>query len=107
MNHLSLCVGLVACALLCGCLGGNTIACDFRATRNRCQDRSGIQAANPPAFQATCEAATGDYIDGACPRAGIVAGCDMGDGVIDWYYPPATVADATSACTGEGTVVSP
>lgn len=99
-------VAFVPCVALWGCLGTNTIACDFRATRNRCQERSGLQATNAPAFQGTCEVASGLYLDGPCPRDAIVAGCDMGD-VTDWYYAPATIADATSACAGEGTLVTP
>ncbi len=90
-----------------GCLGDHAIACDFRASQNRCQERSGIQAANPPAYEATCEASRGIYIDDACPREDIVAGCDIGSDVIDWYYAPATVANATSECEGEGTLVFP
>jgi hypothetical protein len=99
---------LASAMALGGCLGGNTIACDFRAAHERCQDRSGVQAANPLAFQGTCEAAGGAYLDEACPRDGIVGGCDMGDGdVIDWYYAPRTEADVASECEGEGTVVAP
>lgn len=100
-------ISALALLPLSGCLGGGTIACDFRDDDgDRCQERSGIQAANPPAFQATCEASTGSYIDGPCPREGIVAGCDTGSGeVIDWYYAPTTEAEVMATC--EGTFVLP
>ncbi len=100
--------GLLSVVMAAGCFGDDTIACDFRAESDRCQDRSGTQAASPLAFEATCEAAAGDYLDGPCPRSGIVGGCDIDDGdVIDWYYAPKTLADVEFACEGDGEVVPP
>ncbi|MBX3274007.1 MAG: hypothetical protein KF729_27325 [Sandaracinaceae bacterium] len=92
---------------LAGCFGSSPIACDFRAARNRCQERSGVQAANPAAYQATCEASGGSYRSGGCPPDGMVAGCDLGSEVVDWYYAPETLESVTAVCEGEGTVVRP
>ena len=98
--------------LACLTFGDDLIACDFRTDDNRCQDRSGLQAANPIAFEATCEAAAGSYLSDGCPREGVVAGCDItspgsSGRVIDWYYAPTTAADVELACEGEGEVVPP
>ena len=93
-------------SLLSGCFGDAVIACDFRERQSRCQERHGTQAANPPAFEALCGTSNGDYIDGPCPTAGVVAGCEMGD-VIDWYYAPRTREDVVSSCEGDGDVIDP
>lgn len=102
----------LAGALGAGCFGDDVIACDFRGDDDRCQDRTGLQAANPVAFQATCETAAGRYLSDGCPREGIVAGCDITSpgstgSVIDWYYAPTTVADVDRECEGDGEVVPP
>lgn len=99
---------LVALALpLGGCFGDLVIACDFRGDgADRCQERRGTQAANPPAFEALCGTGGGDYLDSACPAEGIVAGCREGD-VTDWYYAPLTRAEVVMRCEGDGTVVDP
>lgn len=81
-----------------GCLGGDAIACDFRADAERCQERTGTQAANPLAFEATCETAGGSYLDGACPDDGIVGGCKVSRDVVDWYYAPRTTDEVRAEC---------
>lgn len=91
--------------LTTGCLGDLVISCDFRDdTSNRCQERRGTQAANPPAFEALCGTGGGRYDDGACPAEGLVVGCREGD-VTDWYYAPMTIESVESDC--DGTVVRP
>ena len=91
---------------LTGCFGG-AIACDFREEHDRCQERTGIQAANPLAFEGTCATAGGTYRDDGCPDEGRVAGCEIGADVIDWYYAPESVESVTAECEGDGTLVLP
>lgn len=100
MRELLWSMSLLPLLALAGCFGGDAIACDFREARNRCQERTGIQAANPIAYQATCETAMGDYLDDGCPPEGIVAGCEVGSDVIDWYYAPETIEEITADCEG-------
>ncbi len=89
-----------------GCLGGSTVSCDHRPSESRCNERSSLAAADPAGFEASCEGAGGTFRRGFCPRADAVAACDKGD-IMDWYYAPATVAEVTFACEGEGTLHVP
>lgn len=98
---------LLACSLL-----DQTVGCDFRngslnGPEDRCQDRDGAQATG---FDAACEAAGGEVVDGGCPTDGVVAGCELEGGsaagtVTDWYYGPETVESVTAECDGEGELV--
>ena len=77
------------------CGGPNGIGCDFRegslnGPEDRCQERRGFQA---PAFGPSCAAAGGETLDDGCPREDIIGGCDLGQDVFDWYYPPTAVDD--------------
>lgn len=83
---------LVPLCLFAGACGGHAIGCDFREAKHRCQERSGIQAANSLAYQGICKAAQGTYLSDGCPAADRVGGCkvDGSNDVIDWYYAPET-----------------
>lgn len=104
---------LVAAVGLAGCGLAPSAACDFRKSSGsaRCQER--LNSISSAAFKATCSAAQGVASDGACPRDGVVGGCDLGqqgDGsqINDWYYAPKTLADAKSDCAGDkGTFLTP
>lgn len=100
---------------LAGCdLGGGAVGCDFRegslnGPEDRCQERTGLQAAT---FDAACEASGGVPVDGGCPMDGVVAGCLLnGSGangdVIDWYYAPETVESVTSSCGSSDEFIEP
>jgi hypothetical protein len=96
MKHLSGVVALTLAALLSASCGGeNGIGCDFRegslnGPEDRCQERRGFQSMG---YGGACEAAGGETLDDGCPREDIVGGCDLGQDVFDWYYPPTTVDD--------------
>lgn len=87
-----------------GCISDDAIGCDFRNRGDnpepRCQERSGIQASE--VFGATCDSLGGESLDGGCPEAGLVAGCEIGDDVVDWYYEPFTTAEIQQRCADEG-----
>ena len=100
-----------ACVDLALPLGGTT-GCDFRedsvnGPEPRCQERNGVQGGDT--FASVCKGLEGEAIDGGCPDAGKILGCQLqGDGtVIDWYYAPKTVAEVEMDCANEGTVVQP
>jgi hypothetical protein len=100
---------LVLPVLLAGCAVGGTVGCDFRdgsvnGPEDRCQERSGLQATS---FDGACELSGGEVLDGACPDADKVAGCDLGQDVIDWYYAPMTREDAESECGDPAAVIDP
>ena len=103
-----LCVfAFAAVAGLSSCGSTDPVGCDFRETEgsgqeDRCQERRNLQA---PPFGAACEALEGTVVEGGCPSEGIVAGCDLGNDVVDFYYAPLTRDDVISECDGEGTVV--
>ncbi len=84
------------------------VGCDFRngslnGPEDRCQERAGIQSTG---FDGACVASGGEVVDGddGCPTEGIVGGCDLGQGVIDWYYEPTTQDELESNC-GSDTVL--
>ncbi|MCB9680885.1 MAG: hypothetical protein H6733_05375 [Alphaproteobacteria bacterium] len=100
---------LIALPLLLTACGGIAVGCDFRegsanGPEARCQERTGLQG--NPAFGGFCDLLEGDSVSGGCPdQDQIVAGCRQGQlagEVIDWYYPPNTVADVQTTCTNEG-----
>jgi hypothetical protein len=64
-----------------------------RETQSRCQERTGIDAnaVAAPAFRALCETGQGTYVEEACPRENVVAGCTVSGNVIDWFYAPLTI----------------
>lgn len=92
-----------------GCAFGGPIACDFRSDgENRCQERRGTQAANPPAYQALCSASDGTYNDTGCPSEGRVGGCQVGSSeVIDWYYDTTETVVRERCAREDQTFVSP
>lgn len=107
----------VSAFALSGCfpisVGGGHIGCDFRdgsvnGPEDRCQDREGLDAS---VFGSTCEGLEGEVIDGGCDTTDAVGGCDISEEnplttVINFYYPPMTVADAQAECEDdEGTWV--
>jgi hypothetical protein len=65
--------------------------CDFREAtgpdgpENRCQERRNFQATS---FAPACEALGAVVVEGGCNRDGVVAGCDLGNDVVDFYYEP-------------------
>src|SRR5215472_16701500 len=91
----------------CGALN-STGHCDFRPKQDRCQERDGV-ATTLVAFQQLCGPSGGTYGSDACPRAGVIGGCDLseaGNPVRDWYYTDAskgiTTADQVKAmCNGQ------
>jgi hypothetical protein len=100
---------LVLSLLGCGTVG-NAVGCDFRngsvnGPEDRCQERSGLSSST---FAASCDALSGETVDGGCPRDGSVGECDLGtqgDGtdVIDVYYSPMTAEEAEAECGDDGT----
>lgn len=89
-----------------------SVGCDFRdgganGPENRCQERTGAQAAG---FSQMCSTLSGEPVDGGCPMDGVVAGCSDGSvpagEVIDWYYAPETLETVTAECE-DGTVIEP
>ena len=80
----------------CSLQVGGVNACDFRADDQRCQERTGTQAS--PAFEPTCQASEGAFLNQACPREGIVGGCKISNDVVDWYYAPRTEEQVRSEC---------
>jgi hypothetical protein len=97
----------VTCLVLSGCDAG----CDFRnitsgvnnGPEDRCQERKGLQSIG---FSATCDGLGAKSIPGGCDKTGAVFGCDLGQGVTDWYYPPKTRDNAASEC-GKDPIVDP
>jgi hypothetical protein len=98
---------VVSTFVLSGCDAG----CDFRNVQQglnngpepRCQERKGLQGFG---FEATCKGLNATAVAGGCDKTGAVFGCDLGQGVIDWYYPPKTRENATQEC-GNDKVVDP
>lgn len=93
---------LVSLALVlgagCGALN-STGSCDFRAKQSRCQEREAL-ATSLVAFEQLCKTSGGVYSSGACPREGILGGCDLSEvanPVRDWYYTSAAAGLSTSA----------
>ena len=86
----------------CGIITGQTKtgSCDFRGgqdTTLRCEtikDSDPVgQTPTLAALKSLCSTGQGIYIDGECPRAGIVAGCQLGGNqsgagevTTNWYY---------------------
>jgi hypothetical protein len=100
-------VSIVSSLVLSGCDAG----CDFRNVQaglnngpeDRCQERKGLQGFG---FEATCKSLNATAVPGGCDTTGAVFGCDLGQGVIDWYYPPKTRENAAQEC-GNDTVIDP
>ena len=94
--------------MLSGCGLNSTGHCDFRPKESRCQEREGLPT-TLAALQQLCGASGGTYADGACPRTGVLGGCDLSEianPVRDWYYPDAahnlTTADQVKMqCSGK------
>ena len=111
-QSLGMAMGMAVTALLAGASGcQDAVGCDFReiegglnnGAEDRCQERTGFQAAG---FDVVCDGLGGAAVDGGCDREGIVFGCVIGEDVIDWYYEPHTIDDATLEC-GSDEVVDP
>jgi len=108
-----LAVALSSLTAAIGCGGvDSTVACDFRSgglngVEPRCQEWINSLAATT--FEQTCNTAKGKYINGQCPRDGIVAGCEQktgnadGSRTIDWYYSPETETSIKAGCTSPDT----
>ncbi len=100
--------------LLTGC--SSAVGCDFREVKDglnngpedRCQERTGLQAAT---FGPACAALSAKVVEGGCPHEGIAFGCEVSGGggdVIDWYYAPKTrAANAESECGSQKIVDAP
>lgn len=90
----ALTLAALAAFSMSGCFGDDVIACEF-TTQSRCQERTGSDASTvaATAFRSLCSSSEGTYRDGACPRANIVAGCNVSSNVIDWFYSPLTLDD--------------
>jgi hypothetical protein len=108
ISHIAV-FGCAALAASCS-VGIDGDACNFveaAAAAPRCQEREVKEGPPTAAFKTQCENAGGNY-GGGCPD-GQVAGCQIMDGaterIVDWYYPPMTREDVTSACSNMGTVV--
>lgn len=99
-------VVVVLAAAVSGC---DTVGCDFRdgslnGPEDRCQDRSGFQSIG---FKEACGASGGEAVEGGCPVEGVVFGCDLGQGVTDWYYDPTSPDDDESECGSDPIVDAP
>ena len=46
-------------------------------------------------------------VPGGCDTSTVVFGCDLGGGVIDWYYPPKTRDDAPQECGSDKILEAP
>ena len=90
----------------CGVVSTSS-SCDFpKENPPRCQER--LDTVSAEAFKGACKVAMGTESTGKCRTEGRVGGCFLGkqgDGssVNDWYYAPATRADATMECSRNGT----
>ncbi len=107
LKTLTVLVVLGASVTFSGCGFFGDTGCDFREVdedglnngpEDRCQERRGLQGTG---FGATCEGLGAKAVTGGCPREGIVAGCEIGADVIDWYYEPMTRAEVEDACRGD------
>ena len=94
---------LAACGLVSG--AAKKGSCDFRAAQDstlRCETISDTditrQATTIAALKALCSNGLGTFINGDCPKAGIVAGCQLGGNqsgagevTTNWYYNDADI----------------
>jgi hypothetical protein len=107
----------------CGCAKGGEGSCFMR---QRVDDHSIISCAETPDLSSeeysrqedACQSlpgrdayVSGEFKNELCPRAGIVAGCDLGEGRRLWYYPNETgyptVADMQLLCSRMTVVPAP
>lgn len=101
-------VAVVSSFVFTGCDAG----CDFRTVKDglnngpedRCQERRGFQGFG---FEATCKGLGATAVPGGCDTSTVVFGCDLGGGVIDWYYPPKTRDDAPQECGSDKILEAP
>lgn len=83
------------------------VGCDFREAtgpdgpENRCQERRNFQATS---FAPACEAVGAVVVEGGCNRDGVVAGCDLGNDVVDFYYEPLSREEVEAECGSDPVV---
>ncbi len=108
-------LAFAAATMASACGTGDVDGCNLQGgptPEARCQERESKLPTPEIAFKMTCEAAQAEYIDGPCPDAGKVLGCqvldDTAQKIVDWYYSPKTRDEATMECADEnGTVIEP
>ena len=99
------CFAVAVVAVTASC--GDAKGCDFRdgslnGPEDRCQERAGLQGIG---FGPACQTSGGEELDEPCPDEGKVSGCDLGQGVTDWYYEPMPLEEAQGNCGASEPVV--